>query len=216
MYYFVVWDEVSSCKKGIKPQSAWESVIQPTITTRWSRRRAEQFGAVSPGRAMMVGTPKGYNYFYTLFNLQDESSDWGSYHFDYLHSSLDRDEIEALRLSLDPLEFASEYLAAFKESGNSVFYCFDRKNNVRKDLEDFREGEVVHVNIDFNVGYFIMADNKFGELRGQPKWSILSRARNIYSTSTSVNCLKVQRLSLRGVHPSGWKHQMDLESKEIH
>jgi len=35
-----------------------------------------------------------------------------------------------------------------------VFYCFKRKEHVRKDItgEDFNDGEVIHVGIDFNVG----------------------------------------------------------------
>jgi len=57
--YFIVWDEVSSCKKGIKTASAWQGVIQPCLTTRWSPKRAEMFGARSPGRALIIGTPKG-------------------------------------------------------------------------------------------------------------------------------------------------------------
>jgi hypothetical protein len=73
---------------------------------------------------------------------------------------LDISEIESLRNKLDPIEFASEYLASFEESGNSVFYCFDRKKHVKNDLPYFdppsspldKDGEDVHVCIDFNVG----------------------------------------------------------------
>ena len=59
MAYFVVWDEVSSCRKGIEPKEAWQSVIQPTIITRWSNQRAEAYGARSAGRALIISTPKG-------------------------------------------------------------------------------------------------------------------------------------------------------------
>jgi hypothetical protein len=50
--YFVVWDEISSCVKGLKPKSAWEGVIQPCITTRWSPKRAAIYGSRSAGRAL--------------------------------------------------------------------------------------------------------------------------------------------------------------------
>jgi len=157
--YFVVWDEVSSCRKGISPKEAWQGVIQPTIITRWSNQRALTYGARSPGRALIISTPKGYNYFHELFNYQELDQNWKSYHYDYTMSPfLDVNEIERIRHNLDPIEFASEYLASFAESGNNVFYCFDRKKHVTSELPDFAEaengerGEDVHINIDFNVG----------------------------------------------------------------
>jgi len=157
--YLVIWDEVSSCKKGISPKEAWESVIKPCINTRWSPKRAKIYGAKHPGRALFVGTPKGYNFFYDLYNYREIDDQWRSYTFDFTESPLlDFDEIERNRAIMDPIEFASEYLAKFKESGNSVFYCFDRQKHVRNNLDYFYppsgddKGEDVHVSIDFNVG----------------------------------------------------------------
>ena len=155
-----MWDEVESCKKGIKPKNAWQAVIQPTIITRWSKQRAQIYGARSVGRALIIGTPKGYGYLHELFNYREQDSDWNSYHFDYTQSPfLDIKEIEKLKHTLDPIEFASEYLASFAESGNNVFYCFDRKKHVDLNLpyfyppEDGVKGEDVHIGVDFNVGY---------------------------------------------------------------
>lgn len=157
--YFVVWDEITSCKKGLTPKEAWEGVIQPCIVTRWSQQRAESYGARSAGRALIISTPVGYDFFYEMHNYEEADPLWKSYHYDYTGSPfLDPVEIERIRHRIDPLQFAREYLASFKESGNNVFYCFDRKIHVRKDLEYFRppedgnKGEDVHVFIDFNVG----------------------------------------------------------------
>lgn len=157
--YLVVWDEVSSCTRGISPKEAWEGVIQPCIVTRWSPKRAKIYGARSPGRALIIGTPKGFNFFQEMHTYAESDDQWGSYHFDYTQSPfLDADEIERIRHKIDPIEFASEYRADFKESGNSVFYCFDRKVHVRSDLQyftpptDSKPGEDVHLFIDFNVG----------------------------------------------------------------
>ena len=159
--YFVVNDEVSSWKKGIGLKEAWESIIEPCISTRWSPRRARAYLAKSPGRSLTISTPMGYNYLYDMSNMHEIDKIWRSYHFDY-HSSpfLDPDEIERIRHTVDPLKFSREYLARFEDSGNSVFYCFDRKTHVTKDIEGFREattytamdGEDVHCAIDFNVG----------------------------------------------------------------
>ena len=151
--YFIGWDEVSSCRKGLHPQEAWESILEPTIRTRWSPMQAKRFGAPSPGRALVLSTPKGYNYFHTLYNNQELDDDWKSWQFDYLQSpQLDPKDIEKAKSRLDPIRFASEYLALFKESGNSVFYCFDRSIHVREDIESPHSHEDIHVNIDFNVG----------------------------------------------------------------
>jgi hypothetical protein len=189
--YFIVWDEVSSCRRGITPKEAWQGVIQPTIITRWSNDRALTYGAQAPGRGLIIGTPKGYNFFQDMFNYREMNDDWGSYHYDYTKSPfLEIEEIEKLRHSLDPIEFASEYLASFTESGNNVFYCWDRKAHVNPEIQDFyppgdnNQGEDVHVNIDFNVGVqasSIMAirGNQaqiIDEMKGHPDTDTLGKA----------------------------------------
>lgn len=175
--YLVVWDEVSSCKRGITPEDAWNSVIMPCINTRWSKKNADRYGAKSAGRGLIIGTPKGYNFFHNLCMRYQTDDDWKYYHYDYKCSPfLDPVEIEKQRHLMDPIQFASEYLASFQESGNSVFYCFDRNKHVTKDLPDFEKpskdsyddtiyGEDVHIGIDFNVG--IQASTVFAVRGGQ-------------------------------------------------
>lgn len=162
--YFVVADEVCSWKgAGSTLKESWESVIQPCITTRWSEQNAKKFGANS-GRALIISTPMGYNYFYEMYNRQDSDSEWKSYHYTYHDSPfLDEVEIERVKLTLDPLKFAREYTASFEDSGNTVFYTFNRKEHIDKTLPTFEDNEDVHVAIDFNVG--IMASCVFA-LRG--------------------------------------------------
>lgn len=187
--YYVVWDEISSCTKGITQREAWEAVIQPCIITRWSKQRAALYGAKSPGRALIITTPKGYNYFYDMYNYHEKDTDWTSYHFDYTQSPLiDQDEVERIRHNIDPIEFASEYLASFTESGNNVFYCFNRNTHVRKDLEYFHEGEDIHVNIDFNVG--IQASSFFA-LRGK-QIQILDELKGHPDTETLAIAIKTK------------------------
>lgn len=157
--YLVINDEVSSWTKGVGLKDAWESIIQPCIVTRWSPARASNYGAKSPGRSITISTPMGYNYFYDMYCNEEHDQRWKSYHFDY-HSSpfLDAVEIESIKHNVDPLKFAREYRARFEDSGNNVFYCFDRKLHVDGSLPYFEAsepnlaGEDVHVSIDFNVG----------------------------------------------------------------
>ena len=172
--YFVGWDEVSSCNKGMSAKDAWEAIIQPCIVTRWSPQAARMHGAKRAGRLFAISTPKGYNFFYEMYNYAETDDEWRSHHFDYTKSPyLDAEQIEKLKSKMDPIRFAQEYLADFKDSGNNVFYMFDRKVHCRKDLEPFRpesysgarDGEDVHVCIDFNVG--VMAASCFALRGGQ-------------------------------------------------
>lgn len=184
--YYVVLDEPSSWSKGIGLKEAWESIIQPCIETRWSEKRSRIYGA-NPGRSLTIGTPKGFNYFYDMFNFAESNKDWRSYHFDYTQTPLlDPEEVERLKDNIDPIKFEREYKASFKDSGNNVFYCFDRKINVDSQIEYFRNEEKfkedVHVAIDFNVGlqctsaWAIRGKQAFGieEFKGHPDTETLA------------------------------------------
>lgn len=112
-----------------------------------------------PEYRLTTDTEHQDNHFYDMYNYQEIDDLWKSYHFDYKSSPfLDISEIERIKHTVDPQQWASEYLASFVDSGNSVFYCFDRAKHVRKDLEYFMppvdsdRGEDVHVAIDFNIG----------------------------------------------------------------
>lgn len=179
--YYAVNDEVRDWTKGNGFKDAWESIIQPCIITRWDEEKARAYGAPSQGRALTITTPRGYDDFYTMFNLAESDPDYKSYHYDYTQSPLlNKKEIEKLKHRMDPISFAREYLASFKESGNMVFYCFDRKIHVRNDLVyffeggtdlrtgEFRMGEDVHIGIDFNVG--VQASSAFAIRGGQMQY----------------------------------------------
>jgi len=183
--YFVVADEVTSWKgAGMNLKESWESIIQPCVATRWSPMNAKKFNANS-GRALIISTPRGYDYFYEMYNRQDSDTDWKSYTYTYQDSPfLDEEEINRIKLTLDPLKFAREYIASFEDSGNNVFYTFNRKDHIDKSLPYFDDEEDIHVAIDFNVG--IMASVIFGirgnqihiidEMQGHPDTETLARA----------------------------------------
>ena len=117
----------------------------------------------------------------------ESDGDWSYFNFDYTHSPyLDPVEIDKIKTSMDPITFASEYLALFKESGNSVFYCFDRNIHVRKDLPDLEEEEDVHIAIDFNVALqcsavFVIRGGQMhfiDQFKGHPDTEELAKAIN--------------------------------------
>lgn len=169
--YFAVNDETRDWTSGGGFKDAWQSVIEPCISTRWGPKKAAALGAPSQGRSLTITTPKGFDYTYDMFNMQETDKRYRSYHFDYKQSPmLDPAEIDLLKHSLDPVKFGREYLASFSESGKNVFYCFNRKVHVKTDLPYFERGdantmgEPVHIGIDFNVS--INASSAFA-IRGK-------------------------------------------------
>jgi hypothetical protein len=168
--YLVILDEVCSWKgAGTNLKESWESVIEPCVTTRWSPMMQKKWNSPFPGRAIVISTPRGHDYFYEMFNRKENDNAWGSYHFNYRQSPyLDPDEIQRAKMTLDPLKFAREYEASFKDSGNNLFYMFNRNDHVDSALPDIQKGEDVHVAMDFNIG--IMA-SAIGARRGnQTHW----------------------------------------------
>ena len=160
--YFVVCDEVSSWEHKPGLEESWNAIIRPCMTTRWSVPQAEEFGAPSPARALIISTPKGYNYLYDMYNFQDVDKEWKSYHFTYEDAPhLSNEEIEKVKYTIDPLKFAREYEASFEDSGAGVFYNFKRDLHIDDSIPKFASGEDVHVAIDFNVG--IMAASAFAK-----------------------------------------------------
>jgi len=73
---------------------------------------------------MMIGTPKGRNWFYDMFNLGKEGTDpeWKSWHFTTEDNPLiDKDEIASAKKTLSSFAFKQEYLASFDNAGSDVF-----------------------------------------------------------------------------------------------
>ena len=202
-YYLIVCDEPSSWTKGLGLKDAWQGIIEPCIVTRWSPHRVKMLwnqyinsraNGIRPGRALIIGTPKGYNYLYDMYNAHEKDALWKSFHFDYTTSPyLDPDEIERLRHTIDPLEFNSEYKATFEDSGLRVFYNFARKLHVTDSLEYFRDDEDVHIGIDFNVGKLSRPTINLVNSGKTSKETILIQA---YLSLGK----KEQRLSRKGVH----------------
>lgn len=184
--YFVVADEVTSWEGRPGLQDAWESIIQPTMTTRW------------PGnhRAMIITTPKGFDYYHDMTHLQDTDNRYKSFHYTYRDSPyLDVAEIERVKLTTDPIRFAREYEASFEESGANVFYMFRRKEHVVVGLPQFEPFEEVHVAIDFNVGIqasviFAIRGSQMhiiGEMQGHPDTESLAKALKAKFPTQKIN-----------------------------
>jgi len=103
---FVVLDEVADIKAD-----TWEKVLRAALSDK-------------KGNALFIGTPKGRNWFYDMYNLglDDPDGEWKSWHFTTKDNPLiDPKEIEGARKTLSSFAFKQEYEASFDNAGTDLF-----------------------------------------------------------------------------------------------
>lgn len=112
---FIVVDEIASMRNW---KVNWQEVIRPTLTD-------------VRGEALFISTPKGFNHFYELYNLQDIDSDYKSFNFSsYDNPYLPVDELDKAKKELTEDRFAQEYLADFRKTEGLVYKEFDRNRHL--------------------------------------------------------------------------------------
>lgn len=111
-FAFVVLDEVASMRNF---NESWQEVIRPTLTD-------------TKGEAMFISTPKGFNHFYDLYNLEHTDTDYKSFHFtSYDNPVIPKEELDKARLEVTEDRFAQEYLADFRKMEGLVYKEFNRE-----------------------------------------------------------------------------------------
>ncbi len=116
---------------------AWYEVLRATLSDR-------------KGGAMFTGTPRGYgNWAYDLYCKGGVDKDWESFQFTTLDGGqVDDEEVESAKSDLDERTFRQEYLATFETYAGSIYYNFEREDNV-KVLKD--NSTTLHIGMDFNI-----------------------------------------------------------------
>ena len=103
---FLVLDEVADIKAD-----TWEKVLRAALSDK-------------KGKALFIGTPKGRNWFYDMYNLglDGEDEEWKSWHFTTKDNPLiDPKEIEGAKKTLSSFSFKQEYEASFDNAGTDLF-----------------------------------------------------------------------------------------------
>jgi hypothetical protein len=103
---YLVLDEVADIKS-----ETWEKVLRASLSDK-------------KGSALFIGTPKGRNWFYDMYNLGLDGSDeeWKSWHFTTKDNPLiDPKEIEGAKKTLSSFSFKQEYEASFDNAGTDLF-----------------------------------------------------------------------------------------------
>jgi len=134
---FIVIDEIAMMRNF---WLNWQEVIRPTLTDR-------------KGDVLFISTPKGFNHFYDLFNLEAEDEDYKSFHFSsYDNPFLPKEEIDKAKKELTEDRFAQEYMADFRKTEGLVYKEFSRDKHLFEeagfDGEDFVPVKTI-VGVDF-------------------------------------------------------------------
>jgi PBSX family phage terminase large subunit len=124
----LVIDEVASMRNF---WSSWEEVLRPTLTD-------------TRGSVIFISTPKGFNHFYDLYNLENEDRDYKSFHFtSYDNPYLPKEELDKSKEELTEDRFAQEYLADFRKTEGLVYKEFNRDKHLFD--EPGFDGEVLQI-----------------------------------------------------------------------
>jgi len=115
----------------------WQEVIRPTLTD-------------TKGEGLFISTPKGFNHFYDLFNLQEEDKDFKSFHFStYDNDHIPPEEIDKAKQELSVERFEQEYMANFKKTEGLVYKEFDREKHVFNLMEEMPREKIAGVDFGF-------------------------------------------------------------------
>lgn len=118
---FIVIDEIAMMRNF---WLNWQEVLRPTLTD-------------TKGEVLFISTPKGFNHFYDLFNLESKDNDYKSFHFtSYDNPYLPKDEIDKARQELTEDRFAQEYMADFRKTEGLVYKEFKREIHTYQTLPD--------------------------------------------------------------------------------
>lgn len=111
---FVVLDEYAC----ISP-AAWTEVLRPALADR-------------EGRALFIGTPKGFNHFYDLVESAKGQPDWEVFQYTTADGgNVSPQELESAARALDERTYNQEFLANFAMLGEGrAYYAFDRAHHV--------------------------------------------------------------------------------------
>lgn len=179
---FLVLDEISSYRNF---WVNWQEVLRPTLTDR-------------RGQVLFISTPKGFNHFYDLYNLETKDTDYKSFHFtSYDNPHVPKDEIDKAQTELTEDRFAQEYLADFRKTEGLVYKEFSRDRHIFKvDWKELAKGlsrtigavdfgftnpaAVLTINKDKDGNYFVVEEwYKRGQTDAQIADYVMSQKYNV-------------------------------------
>ena len=215
-FHFIVIDEASFIPNL---EDGWLNSIRPTLTDY-------------KGRALFVSTPKGKNYFYSLF--MNGGEDWESFKFStYDNPYIDKHEIDDARNHLPLAVFEQEYMANPMENAANPFGSTKINECIKPisslppayygiDLaKSFDWTVIIGLDVNGQVSYF----NRFQKDWKQTKETILTidRSKPVMIDSTGVGDAITEDLQKHFNSMTGFKYTsaskqqlMELLASTIH
>jgi PBSX family phage terminase large subunit len=115
----------------------WQEVIRPTLTD-------------TKGKAVFISTPKGFNHFYDLYNLESKDEDYKSFHFtSYDNPHIPSEEIDKAGQELTEDRFAQEYLADFRKTEGLVYKEFNREKHVTETFPETYNDTILGIDFGY-------------------------------------------------------------------
>ena len=130
---FLVLDEYASISR-----EAWPEVLRPALADKL-------------GRALVIGTPRGHDHFYELFEAAKGQDHWDTFQFTTEEGgNVKPEEIACATKELDERTYRQEFQASFENiSAGRVYYAFERHGNVEK--VEYNPRLPLFWSLDFNV-----------------------------------------------------------------
>jgi hypothetical protein len=130
---FVVLDEYADMADEV-----WPEVLRPALSDK-------------KGRALFIGTPRGCNHFFDLYQNAQGRPLWTAFQFTTADGgNVAPSELESATRDLDEKTYRQEFEANFEnQSGGLIYYAFDRKENMRRG--QFNPMLPLFWALDFNV-----------------------------------------------------------------
>src|SRR5436309_2850621 len=112
---FLILDEYASIAR-----EAWPEVLRPALADK-------------QGSALFIGTPRGYNHFYDLYERAQSQPTWARFQFTTEEGgNVSPAELESATHELDERTYRQEFQASFENlTAGLAYYAFDRTKNVQ-------------------------------------------------------------------------------------
>lgn len=198
----VVFDEAPYAKAD-----TWNYVLVPALADKL-------------GKAILIGTPKGRNWFYHLFNNAIDDPDWARWQLPTSDNPfISKAEIERAKNSMPSMVFNQEYLAEFISDNAAVFRnvynCVDDDIKMRSDgfyvigvdwgqVNDFTVLCVMH-----SSGQVVEIDrfNQVGWEFQRNRLAVLTDKYNAFVLveSNSIGSPNLEALQLMGINAVGFE-----------
>ena len=144
---FVIIDEYADIKSNV-----WEEIIRPTLLDKG-------------GSALFIGTPKGFNHFYDVFNKERDDNNWKSWQFKSSDNPfIPKDELLEAKKTTTEDYFAQEYEADFRKYTGLIYKEFSRDIHAIEPRE-LPNGSYLYRGMDFGdqnptaVQFVVMTNN---------------------------------------------------------